>query len=671
MRTIIIKLSGGIGNQIFQYLFGISQFIRRDTTLLFDVTDCLLSNGRGFSLHNLGITGNFFQCEKNILDFGRHSYIELSNPHWLSKISETPDSTITAKCIREKSITYDPSIIEHGHNAYYDGYWQSFHYWDKNLASIDQLATQLSSSALSLEATNSLETLHITPDICAIHVRRGDYLTLQDYHGYCDDTYFIRAALRLKLHRFHLYTDDQEHALVLIEQFTRLGLELINASKLVDSENKEFYCLTHYSHFIISNSSFSYLATFLAQTLHPASSVVAPYPWYSFQINGPDFPSNWIALNRRTGNTHQEDELKVDAAQVSVIIPLHSRSEFILSAVETALYQTHRPCEIILCLNDPTTEVEIESNRLASEHAIVKVVKIQKKSLSAARNAGILSAKGEYLAFLDDDDLWEKHKLEIQIKHLILYGADAVACNFYEFDQTGMLLNHSNYSSKKNIAWKELLISENLFSGGSAALVKRSIFDQVGFFDESLPACEDHDMWRRIANHNLIMYFLEDVLVGVRKNPQSMSENKLLMLRGELLHFEKILQSPISSDQFNKLANKIHNLQSEIQAINTRQALMAGSVVANMDQTTPDYRPSQTPLAKEQYFALEWRRLQFRIYHYEHLSIFKQKCLVICQFFANIVGRTLRYVFIIFFLLPVEFGFYLYKKVPLPSSKQD
>lgn len=179
MRTIIIKLSGGIGNQIFQYLFGVSQFKRRDTELLFDVTDCLLSNGRGFSLHNLGITGNFFQCERNIIDFGGQTYIELSNLNWISQVLETLDSTITAKLIRENSITYDPSIIEYGHNAYYDGYWQSFHYWNKDLATIDELETQLTNSTLSLEARENLNALQITPDICAIHVRRGDYLALQ------------------------------------------------------------------------------------------------------------------------------------------------------------------------------------------------------------------------------------------------------------------------------------------------------------------------------------------------------------------------------------------------------------------------------------------------------------------------------------------------------------
>jgi glycosyltransferase involved in cell wall biosynthesis len=676
MRTIIIKLSGGIGNQVFQYLFGMAQFKRHDAELLFDVTDCLLDHSRGFSLQNLGISGNFFRCEKKIVDFGGHSYIELTHPHWISKTSATTNAVITAKWIQESSITYDPSIIEHGHHAYYDGYWQSYRYWDHNLVAIDQFTAQISSSPLSLETQKSLEELRINPEICAIHVRRGDYLTLQDYHGHCDDQYFIKAALSLKLRQFHLYTDDQEHATVLIEQFTRLGLELVNASEKIGSENKEFYCLTHYSHFIISNSSFSYLASFIAKARHSVLSVIAPYPWYSFQIKGPDFSENWIALNRRTGNNQEEDRLQTQAASISVIIPLHSRVEFIASAVETALHQSHQPCEVILCLNDPTIEVENEANRLAREYALVKVVQIQKKSLSAARNAGILSAKGEYLAFLDDDDLWEKRKLQVQLQHLILYGADVVACNFYEFDHTGKQLNQSSYPTQKIAAWKELLISENLFSGGSAALVKKSVFDQVGYFDESLPACEDHDMWRRIAYHQLILYFLEDVLVGVRKNPLSMSGNKLLMLRGELLHFEKILRDPLSSEQLTKLVNKIHNLQSEIQAINARQAEIntneddANSAM-NIDQIALEYPPSQLPLSKHHYFALERRRLWFRIYHYEHLSIFKQKCLVIYRYFANILSLTVRYILIIFLLLPIELGFYIYKKAISSSSRKD
>jgi hypothetical protein len=155
-----------------------------------------------------------------------------------------------------------------------------------------------------------------------------------------------------------------------------------------------------------------------------------------------------------------------------------------------------------------------------------------------------------------------------------------------------------------------------------------------------------------------------------------MSGNKLLMLRGELLHFEKILRDPLSSEQLTKLVNKIHNLQSEIQAINARQAEIntneddANSAM-NIDQIALEYPPSQLPLSKHHYFALERRRLWFRIYHYEHLSIFKQKCLVIYRYFANILSLTVRYILIIFLLLPIELGFYIYKKAISSSSRKD
>ena len=685
MQTILIKLSGGIGNQIFQYLFGTSQFNNRDTNLLFDVSDCLLSNERGFSLTNLGIRGNFFSCNNNIFEIRGSQFIRISNSRWISTISTNAPNTIDGiyRFIKEQSIAYRPLNIEQRHDAYYYGYWQSSQYWDKNLAAINQLTDQLSNSKLSQKAAKYLEDLQITPEICAIHVRRGDYLSLKDYHGVCEEPYFIKAALNSKIRQFHLYTDDQAYAQFLIGQFNRLGLELVNASAKINYADIEFFCLTHYAHFIISNSSFSYLATFIAKTRHPILSIFAPYPWYSFQLAGPKYPESAIILNRFSGNTEKEDDLRVQAANISVLIPLHSRTEYLMSSVETALNQTHQPCEVILCLNDPTKELENEANRLASQFSLVRVVRTQTKSLSAARNVGILSAKGEYIAFLDDDDLWEKNKLEIQIKQLILYGADAVACNFYEFDSSGKHLSQSNYPTQQAKPWKEVLISDNLFSGGSGALVKKSVFDQVGYFDEAMPACEDHDMWRRIANHNFTLFFIEDILLGVRKSATSMSANKIVMLRGELMHFSKILQSPLNSEQFDNLANKIKNLQREINLIHVNQAKANSKTdsensLINNDLTVLDYPAIATRSSWFQNILLMWSRLLLRIYHYEHLSTLIKIALIIMHFFTRILVRTVhflarivRYIFILFILIPIELCFYLRMKLLLLLRKKD
>ena len=338
---------------------------------------------------------------------------------------------------------------------------------------------------------------------------------------------------------------------------------------------------------------------------------------------------------------------------------------------------------MILCLNDPTKELENEVNRLANQFTLVRVVRTQTKSLSAARNVGILSAKGEYIAFLDDDDLWEINKLEIQIKHLILNGADAVACNFYEFDSSGKRLSQPNYPTQQAKAWKEVLISDNLFSGGSGALVKKSVFDQVGYFDEAMPACEDHDMWRRIANHNFTLFFIEDILLGVRKSASTMSANKIVMLRGELMHFSKILQSPLNSEQFNNLVNKIQNLQCEIIRIHVNQAKVSSKTIsennpANNDITVLDNPSIATRSSWFQSIRLMWSRLLLRIYNYEHLITLLKIALICSHFIATILvriayflARIMRYIFILFILIPIELCFYMRMKLLLLLRKKD
>jgi glycosyltransferase involved in cell wall biosynthesis len=224
------------------------------------------------------------------------------------------------------------------------------------------------------------------------------------------------------------------------------------------------------------------------------------------------------------------------------------------------LNQTRIPNEIIFSENNATDKVKNEVNRLISLHPIIRKVESERPSLSLARNIAIKSASGDLIAFLDDDDIWVKEKLELQVKNIVLMGAVGISSNYYEFNDSEKIIFESKVSLPGSKSWLELLSDQNFFSGGSAAMIRAEVFDRIGYFDESMPACEDHEFWWRMAANGEPLVYLDDILVGVRKNNKNMSDNSTLMLRGNLILFSKILgKKGMSEELVNNYSLKIRH----------------------------------------------------------------------------------------------------------------
>lgn len=214
---------------------------------------------------------------------------------------------------------------------------------------------------------------------------------------------------------------------------------------------------------------------------------------------------------------------------VSVIIPTYKRPDKIIEAIKTVKKQTYSNFEIIIVDdNDPESDYRKKTRAKVESYNSDNFVYIEhKKNMGAcaARNTGIDYAKGEYIAFLDDDDKWEKTKIEKQV-NLMLSNKNLglVFCNF-EYIST----------SKKT----EFEIKDNMFieflkrSGGistSTFLVKSSILKKLSGFDINLPSNQDYDLLLRAAQiTNLdfsseILMFYDDYTEGITHN----YDNKLL-----------------------------------------------------------------------------------------------------------------------------------------------
>lgn len=534
----VIKISGGLGNQLFQYLFGIANFQGDHANLVFDISECFNpANPRRFVLDQLGLSGNFAVGNYRTYYLNDIEHICLDNIEWRAS---TPffdkPKKIDCRVFREEQFNH--ANPPEGVNAYFWGYWQTPEAWPKEESVIPLAYERMLNSPL-MDQVHQLLASTISNDekTCAIHVRGEDYLGLLDYHGICSAAYFESSISKFPDYKFHVYTNDVEYAKRVLPK----NYDYVFVNKLIDDDLLEFLLLTKYSSYIISNSSYSYLAASISCAQSVGVQVVAPYPWFSFVKEGPQLGISWQLINRTTGYTFEEDQALIRNIKVSVIIAVHKRPEYLEPMLKSVLSQTRLPYEIIFSQNAASDEVKNEVVRLSKISPLIKVVSSDRPSLSLARNRGIEAAKGDLLAFLDDDDIWVNNKLEIQVKNLILMGASAVSSNYYEFDDQENIHNTSSFSLPGSKSWVQLLGDQNFFSGGSAVMVRSEVFGRTGHFDEAMPTCEDHDMWFRMALNGERLVFLSDVLLGIRKNGKNMSSNERQMLRGGLIFFSKLL----------------------------------------------------------------------------------------------------------------------------------
>ncbi len=180
---------------------------------------------------------------------------------------------------------------------------------------------------------------------------------------------------------------------------------------------------------------------------------------------------------------------------VSVIIPTYNRGAMLKEAVDSILAQDYRDFELIVVDDGSTDSTPKILNTYQND---VTVIRRNNLGVSSARNAGIRAASGQLIAFLDSDDLWMPLKLSKQIEFFNA-NPEALICQTEEI----WIRNSVRVNPKKRHKKVSGMIFEPSLKlclvSPSAVMMKRSLFETVGLFDESLPACEDYDLWLRIS----------------------------------------------------------------------------------------------------------------------------------------------------------------------------
>ncbi len=180
--------------------------------------------------------------------------------------------------------------------------------------------------------------------------------------------------------------------------------------------------------------------------------------------------------------------------KVSVVIPTYNRKHLIDRAIRSVLAQTHSADEILV-IDDGSTDGT--SDMIASTFPQVNLVRQLNQGVSSARNAGIARASGDWLAFLDSDDEWLPDKLKNQVELLSQDGSKIVHTDEI-WIRDGTRVNPGK-KHRKPSGW---IFSNCLVLccvSPSSIMISRSVFDELGNFDESLPVCEDYDLWLRMS----------------------------------------------------------------------------------------------------------------------------------------------------------------------------
>jgi glycosyltransferase involved in cell wall biosynthesis len=224
---------------------------------------------------------------------------------------------------------------------------------------------------------------------------------------------------------------------------------------------------------------------------------------------------------------------------VSVVIPTRDRPAWLQEAVESVLAQTMTDLEIVIVLNNATVEAAEMAKKLGADRR-VRVIELPAVTVPAARNSGTAEARGEWIAFLDDDDVWLPQKLEIQLAAARSAQAVIVTCNFVQFNHRGDIVPSGLSPRPPGLSFAEALVLNNYVGGGSALIVKTSIVRAVGGWDERISCC-DWDLWRRLSfDHDI--HFVDQVLVRYRRHASNRGDDVAFMLPGMVVHFGKILQ---------------------------------------------------------------------------------------------------------------------------------
>jgi len=229
-------------------------------------------------------------------------------------------------------------------------------------------------------------------------------------------------------------------------------------------------------------------------------------------------------------------------AKVSIIIPAYNASQYLPQTLESVLQQTFTDFELLVIDDGSADDTENVVRRYAERDSRVRLISQPNQGVAVARNTGIQESIGEFIAFLDSDDLWLPSKLAAHIQHLILDSSLGISFARVEFmNADGSLTGQCSNLRLENITAKHLY-TENLICTPSNAAMRRAALEQAGGFDASLSGYADIELFLRISCYGWKVEGINQVLVYYRTNTGGLSA-QLRKMEEEWYHFSRQVNS--------------------------------------------------------------------------------------------------------------------------------
>jgi Glycosyl transferase family 11 len=286
---IVTRMTGGLGNQLFQYAVGRSLALKHDTQLLLDMSAYDDANARAYTLGHFNIKQNFYNAPNKF--------------HKLSNLLIHGNKFYPYQAYINNDLIFDEQVLELPDHSLLIGYWQSEKYF-KHIRK-ELLADLVLTTAMSTTALKRLQEIKNAHAVC-VHIRRGDYLSnpsAAKIYFRCDEEYYKNAFLKLNAQvqdlKFFVFSDDIDWA--------KEHLQFIANAVFIDdpdrSNYEDFELMRHCQHFITANSTYSWWAAWSSE--YSGKIIITPAQWFlvdqdpdtGFKLSVKDLiPEAWIKI---------------------------------------------------------------------------------------------------------------------------------------------------------------------------------------------------------------------------------------------------------------------------------------------------------------------------------------------------------------------------------------
>ena len=477
MSVLIIKIEGGLGNQLLQYLFGQSLSRLHNKQVFFDISEYVEGRGiRRFALTELGLPGKFISCKKHISNDNQFVHLRKIKSHGeLLQLFDRLRLRQKIPLIYERA-TATLRDFTSTSSGYFLGYWVSFNYWHHPRELVAWINGYLDRT-VAARAKNSSARLPNATNACAIHVRRGDYLNPEHFawHGVCSIEYFKQSIAASQSAEHVFFSDDMSF----IDSEFSSNSNYVNASRLIGNEIDEFLILRNYRKMVISNSTYSYLAALFASFRFTDALIMTPYPWYRWGSSQPPLLQTWQRLNAVTGIHEANDLAAASQFKLNVLLYGFSDAVELTQSLKMLLNHTRRPTHITVQLKPFVTDT-LAIRDFTREAFGTEPIFIQATNQNSFLCQALNRTQTDFIIFLDPDTRWQNEKLASDLKLAAEVQADVIVSriSFLEWSNHGHTPLNINISVQNVSTLTDRTIT-SLLSGLCTALIRTSAFSQL------------------------------------------------------------------------------------------------------------------------------------------------------------------------------------------------